>query len=381
MKRTLIPYIQKDLPDKIVLITGPRQAGKTTLSRLLCEAYGYLNYDAMTDRVAIKKQQWDRRLSLVIFDELHKMRFWKAWLKGVYDTEGMPPAIVVTGSAKLDTYKKVGDSLAGRFFQYRLHPLDVKEATQMLGVSSEDSFERLMTVGGFPEPFLKNEVRFYRRWQQTHLDIILKQDLIETGSVRDIIAIETLILLLRSRVGSTISYASLARDLERDQTTVKRWLQLLENMYVIFPVLPYSKRISKSLLKAPKYYFYDTAFLDGDNGSRLENIVACALRKELDFINDVAGVRGQLCFLRTRDGRELDFVVVQDSSPTHVIEVKWADTTISRSFGQFASFLPPTVQKIQLVKEIPRVFSTKEGVRCESVVSWLADLSLCDDLV
>jgi uncharacterized protein len=157
------------------------------------------------------------------------------------------------------TYKKVGDSLAGRFFQYRLHPLDIKEAHLGLGVSGEEAFERLMAVGGFPEPFLKNDLRFYRRWQQSHTDIILKQDVLEIGSVRDIAAIEMLIALLKSRVGSTVSYASLARDLERDPTTIKRWLQLLENRYVIFPVLPYSKNIAKSLLKSPKYYFYDTA--------------------------------------------------------------------------------------------------------------------------
>lgn len=376
MNRSLISYIQNDLADKILLITGPRQAGKTTLSKLLSETYVYLNYDALADRLAIKNQQWDRRRALVIFDELHKMRYWKAWLKGIYDTEGIPPSIVVTGSAKLDAYKKVGDSLAGRFFQYRLHPLDIKESVQVLGISGEDAFDRIMTVSGFPEPFLKNDLRFYRRWQQSHTDIILKQDLVDAGSVRDISAIEMLIVLLKSRVGSTVSYASLARDLERDQTTIKRWLQLLENMYVIFPVRPYSKNIGKSLLKSPKYYFYDTALVDGDKGAKLENLVACALIKELDFINDVMGVKGSLCFLRTREGRELDFLIVQNNAPTHVIEVKWSDEKISDAFHQFGAFLPAGIQRIQLVKNLSRVFSTKEGVFCESLVPWLANLSL-----
>jgi len=376
MNRLLIPHLKQDLLEKIILITGPRQAGKTTLSKLLSDRYVYLNHDAVADRLAIKSQKWDRKQSLVIFDELHKMRYWKSWLKGVYDTEGIPPSIVVTGSAKLDTYKKVGDSLAGRFFQYRLHPLDIKEATRVLGVSGEEAFSRLMSVGGFPEPFLKNDLRFYRRWQQSHTDIMLKQDLLEIGSVRDIAAIEMLISLLKFRVGSTVSYASLARDLERDQTTIKRWLQLLENMYVVFPVLPYSKNIAKALLKSPKYYFYDTALVEGDKGARLENLVACALLKELDFINDVMGVRGQLHFLRTRDGRELDFLIVQNKVPTHVIEVKWSDSEISRAFYQFEGFLPATIQKIQLVKELPRVFSTKEGVCCESLVPWLDRLDL-----
>lgn len=217
MKRYIEPFILNDLSHKIVLISGPRQCGKTTLSKQLSEHFDYFNYDAHEDRLALQDKAWDRDQSLIIFDEIHKMKKWKQWLKGIYDKEGIPPQLIVTGSAKLDTYRKVGDSLAGRYFQYRLHPLDLKEiAQQNIDIDPAKLFEQFWQCSGFPEPFLKGSETYYKRWQRTHLDIILRQDLIDIHAIRDIKAIETLVALLKNRVGSTVSYANLARDLERD---------------------------------------------------------------------------------------------------------------------------------------------------------------------
>ncbi len=215
MERYLTKYIQEDLPTKIVLLTGPRQTGKTTLSKMLKSDYDYFNFDNLEDRLSLQEKSWDRSKDLVIFDELHKLKNWKSWLKGIYDTDGIPPPILVTGSAKLDTYRKVGDSLAGRFFQFRIHPLDLKEIYTFLEPENlEDELDKLLFIGGFPEPFLNGTTRFYNRWKKSHLDIILKQDLIELENIQQIIQIETLIQLLKDRVGSPVSYSSLARDLQ-----------------------------------------------------------------------------------------------------------------------------------------------------------------------
>ena len=216
MERYLKKYIKEDLDKKIILITGPRQTGKTTLSKMLKDDYDYFNFDNIDDRLSLQEKSWDRSKSLVIFDELHKLKNWKSWLKGVYDTEGIPPSILVTGSAKLDTYKKVVDSLAGRFFQFRMHPLDLKEIKFFLKSENLDSeLDKLMQLGGFPEPFLNGTQRYYNRWKKSHLDIILKQDLIDLENVQQITQIETLIQLLKHRVGSPISYSSLAQDDQR----------------------------------------------------------------------------------------------------------------------------------------------------------------------
>ncbi len=377
MKRYLQSYIDQDLPSKIVLLTGPRQCGKTTLAKQLYSDYDYLNYDSAEDRRALKEKSWDRQKKLVIFDELHKMNNWKRWLKGIYDTEGIPPEIVVTGSARLDINKKIGDSLAGRYFQFHLHPLDLKEAMHFHADkgNSEKLFEQLWQCSGFPEPFLKNNLTYYRRWRQSHLDIILRQDLIDLYAGRDIKSIETLVLLLKDRIGSTVSYANLARDLERDSNTIKRWLQLLENLYIIFRVTPYNKNIARSLLKEPKFFFYDYAYAENNDGARLENLVACALFKELQFIEDTKGIKTSLHYLRTKEGREIDFLICINQKPTHLIEIKWSDETPTKSFDHFSHFLPQA-KKIQLVKELSREKTFQNGLEIRSLIPWLANLSL-----
>ena len=376
MKREIAPHIKKDLEKKIVFISGPRQVGKTTLTKSLDFTYDYFNYDKASDRAALKDNSWDRNKELVIFDELHKMNQWKRWLKGIYDTEGVRPRILVTGSSKLETYKKVGDSLAGRYFQYRLHPFDLKEVR--LRYSKEEAFKRLWECSGFPEPFIDGTEVFYHRWKRSHLDIILRQDLIDIQTVRDIQAIESLIELLKSNVGSTISYSNLARTLEKDAKTIKSWLQLLENLYIIFKVTPYSKKISRSLLKEPKYYFYDTVQVSKDNGVKLENIVATSILKELHRLEDVLGASAaKLHFLRTKDGKEIDFLVVINSKPYCLIEVKWSDDAPSKHFSYFEPYFIK-IKKIQLVKEIKRDKTYPDGLEIRDVVTWLSKIDFSD---
>lgn len=375
MKRHIQSHIERDLPDKIVLLTGPRQCGKTTLAKQLYSSFDYFNYDSAKDRLALKQQSWDRQKKLVIFDELHKMNGWKRWLKGIYDTEGIPPEILVTGSARLDIRKKMGDSLAGRYFQFRLHPLDLKEAVQYIGGNVHQLFDQLWQCSGFPEPFLKASETYYKRWRRSHLDIILRQDLIDLYTGRDIQSIETLVLLLKERIGSTVSYANLARDIERDPNTIKRWLQLLENLYVIFRVTPYHKNIARSLLKEPKYYFYDHTYAENNHGARLENLVASALLKELQFIEDTKGLRTSLNYLRTKDGKEIDFLICIERNPTLMLEIKWSDETPVNSFHHFSQFLPEA-KKIQLVKELTREKTYPDGLEIRALLPWLSKLDL-----
>lgn len=374
MKRKLQKYILEDLAHKIVLVSGPRQTGKTTLSKQLYDNFSYLNYDLSHDRLEIQNKSWDRSKQLVILDEIHKMREWKRWLKGIYDTEGVTPQMLVTGSAKLDTHRRAGDSLAGRFFQHSLHPLDLKELHQFLDINIDEGFNTLWHCSGFPEPFLKGNETYYKRWQRSHIGIVLKQDLIDLSSVRDIDAVQTLVLLLSQRVGSTVSYANLARDLDRDPNTVKRWLYILENLYIIYRVTPFSKNVVRSLKKEPKFYFYDHALV-ANEGARLENIVANALIKEMNFLEDLQGIKGNLHYLRTKNGQELDFLVSLDGVATHIIEVKMSDGSPAKGFRHFSSLFPEA-KLLQVVKNLDRDTSLPNGLMIKRLVPWLAELEL-----
>lgn len=310
----------------------------------------------------------------MIFDELHKMKKWKSWIKGVYDTEAIPPSLLITGSARLDTYRKEGESLAGRFFSFRLHPLTVKEICTAIGERSDTALDKLIKLGGFPEPYLKNSETFAKRFRRIHTDTIIREDLLDLESVRDIKSIEILIDLLRTRVGSTTSFTSLANDLQVSIHTVKHWLQILENLYIIFPVRPYHKNIARSLLKDTKYYLYDTGAVEGDLGARLENIVACSLLRELHFLEDTTGSRVALHFLRDKEKHEVDFLPVVDNKPLCMIEVKVSDDSFSSSLLRFHSMLKNT-KPLQLVYNLKRK-KTRNSARMLPAHEFLRDLDL-----
>ena len=184
--------------------------------------------------------------------------------------------------------------------------------------------------------------------------------------------------MLKHRVGSPVSYNSLARDLEKSPATIKRWLDILEELYMVFKVSPYHKNIARSLLKEPKYYFYDTGQVVGDSGVKLENIVATALLKELHFIEDVLGHTARLHYLRNKDGKEIDFLVLINNLPCLMIEVKWGSDTPSKNFAYFSKYIDHPIEKIQLVKELKRKKSMETGIDILSAVRWLADLDLSD---
>lgn len=369
MKHRLISTnVSKDLETKIVLVSGPRQCGKTTLAKSLSKDFEYLNFDAKNHRKTLIEQSWNRNVKLVIFDELHKMKKWKSWLKGVFDSEGTSPQIIVTGSARLDIAKKMGDSLAGRHFLYRLHPLTLFELQDAENV--ESNFKRLMQQGGFPEPFLSEEPHFYNRWKRSHMDIILRQDLIDLENVRDISSIETLIELLKERVGSLISYQSLAEDLQVAATTVKRWLTLLENLFVIFKVTPWTRNVARSLQKASKYYFFDTGQLDENKGMRFENLIANELLSTVHYLQDTQGRDISLHFLRNKSKDEIDFAIIENKQIKMLIEAKYSDDIPSRCFKKFMNKENTSVQLFQLVAELDKEKHYPDGVKVVPASVW-----------
>ncbi|MBK8233522.1 MAG: ATP-binding protein [Candidatus Eisenbacteria bacterium] len=368
IQRRLAPAISADLSRKLVLLSGPRQVGKTTLARAVEDGAEYLNYDILTHRRRIQREEWDRERSLLILDELHKMRGWKGWLKGVWDGREPIQKILVTGSSRLDTFRRAGDSLAGRFFHHQLHPFTVRELRGRFDPRA--AVGRLLLRGGFPEPLLATSDEEAERWRTSHLDRIVRDDVDAIERVRDVRQLELLVELLSERVGSNVSYQNLAEDLTVSAPTVKRWIEVLEALCVVFTVRPYTQAQSRSLRKEPKVYFYDLGRVRGE-AARLENLVAGHLLARNSFLSSTKGQRRELHYVRDKERREVDFLTIVDRRPEFLIEVKTADESISPALAYYAARIE--CPALQLVLTAARA-STRALARVAPVASWLADL-------
>jgi len=335
--------IALDLSKKMVFLSGPRQAGKTTLAKNLSKHWAqitYLNYDSSKDRRIIIDETWDRKSDLIIFDEIAKYKKWRNKIKGIYDTEDNRPRLLITGSARLNILRKGGDSLIGRYFHHRLYPFSMKEVA-----SSEkekvEALSAMMKFGSFPEPFLGQNEDDANRWRKEYLAQVLTQDVVTMEDVKDLSAMELLVDRLRRSVGSTISYNSIARDLEISPKTVKRYVDILERMYLIFRVTPYHRNIARAILKEPKVYFFDLGLVEGNPGARYENLIALHLLKHLHFLEDTKGCKTALHYIRDKQGHEVDFYYETDrkGDKPMLIEVKFADQPIPRNLLYFQTHL------------------------------------------
>lgn len=379
MKRYITPHIIKDLQKKMVFIGGPRQVGKTTLSKAaatiidggdtLVHKQVYLNWDVDEDRADILKKQWDKKAPLIIFDELHKYPHWKRWIKGVFDIKPAHQEYLVTGSAKMNVYKRGGDSLMGRYHYWRLHPFTLDELPS--NINKVDAYQRLLTVGGFPEPFLQNDEREARRWRRERMDRILREDVRDLEQIKQLPLLDLLLKALCTRVGGMINYSNLAADLQIAPNTVKNWINLIERMYIAFSIKPYTKKITRAIQKAPKVYFYDNADVIDQHGSRLENLVATHLLKRLHFIEDYFGYRCSLHYIRDKDGREVDFVTVIDDVVHDLIEVKESDSAISTALKYYKKLLNPK-RTTQLVSNLNRTFD-QDGIHVTTPIEFFVN--------
>jgi hypothetical protein len=384
MKRYLDDLILKDLRRKMVILTGPRQVGKTTLSQQLLPHFKnaqYLNWDVAPDRQVLTAQSWRAVAGLLVFDEIHKMPLWKNWLKGVYDARGtgvsadggQAQAILVTGSARMDTFRYSGDSMAGRFFAYRLHPISVKEWCDTTGAEPSSALRHLIERGGFPEACLAEDEVDAQRWRGLYLDRMVRDDILEFSRIKEVSTMRVLVELLRDRVGSPLSVASLARDLGVSHGTVTSYLEILQALFIVFAVHPWHHNVARGLVQMPKIYFYDTGLVRGDNGVKLENATAAMLLKHVHFLKDSRGRETELHYIRTKDGAEVDFAVSDGRDLTDLIECKAADTRLHPALKRFAQQWPQA-QAIQIVGDL-RQPQTRDGIEIRDAAQWLAELS------
>ncbi len=373
MERAQKKAIRRDLQKKMVFLAGPRQAGKTTLAKELAKDFGsftYLNYDSLEDRKTIKNEGWLPSVELIILDEIHKMPKWKNYLKGVYDTKPENQKILVTGSARLEIFNRVGDSLAGRYFLHRLMPLSPSECE----IERVDyTIDRFLGRGGFPEPFLAQTLVDANRWRLQYIDSLLREDVLDFDHIQNLNAIRLVFELLREKVGSPISYTSIAEDVAISPNTVKKYIQILEALYVVFRVTPFSKNIARSLLKEPKIYFFDTGLVKGDRGVKLENLTACCLLKHVFAKIDYEAKMYSLQYLHTKERQEVDFALICDQRVEKMIEVKYSETVPSPALYYFHEKYQ--IPGLQIVKELKRE-RVDRGIQILNAANFLKSLVL-----
>ena len=338
-KRYLTELVKADLSEKMVFIGGPRQVGKTTFAKSLIGAASdlhnaYFNWDNAEHRTRIRGKDWPATEPLIVFDELHKFARWRGLIKGFYDTQNHQHAFLVTGSARLDHYRKGGDSLLGRYHYYRLHPFSLPE----LGYT-QGALDALMQFGGFPEPLFKQSRRTLRRWHLQRLSRLIREDLVDLERVREVTLVEHLAEVLPDRVGSPLSIKNLSEDLQVDFKTIDRWVGILENLYYAYRIAPYGAQKIRAVKKEQKLYLWDWSLIS-NIGTRFENLVASQLLKYCHFLEDTEGYRMELRFLRDSDKREIDFVVLKDRRPIFAVECKTGEKALSPHIAYFQKRTP-----------------------------------------
>jgi uncharacterized protein len=337
---------------QMALVSGPRQVGKTTACRSISDAY--LNWDNIDDRrrllrgpaalaEALQLDQLRTRAPIAVLDELHKYTKWKTLLKGFFDTYGDRVRLIVTGSSRIDIFRRGSDSLMGRYLLYRMHPFSVGESLRTAVPSKElqppaevatSDWDALWEHGGFPEPFFRRDSRFTRRWRSLRQEQLSHEDLREVAQVTDLGTMETLMQLLSERSAQQLVYSSLAREIQVSVDTVKRWIDLLARLHYGFMVRPWFANVAKALRKEPKWFQRDWSGL-ADDGARAETFVACHLLKAVEGWTDLGFGDFELRYLRDKQKREVDFLVVRDRKPWFLIEVKLSETSLAPSLAYF----------------------------------------------
>ncbi len=349
--RIYLKHIKKDLDSKMVFIGGPRQIGKTTLAISLLKQFkpghpAYLNWDNEESRRIIIKSVWPKDEPLIVFDEIHKRKGWQTLIKGIWDTWKYNQKFLVTGSARLDVFRKSGDSMMGRYYYYRIHPYTLPELLNNVKgkLKPVEYIELLFKFGGFPEPLIKQDEVELRRWHLQRLSKLVRVDLRDLENISDLDKVELLADALPARVGSLLSYKSLSEDLSVNDKTVKRWIGALDMLYYCFQIAPYGAPKIRAVKKTPKLYLWDWSQIE-DHGLRFENMVASHLLKWCDYNQDVMGYKTELRFIRDELGRECDFVIIQNRKPLFAVECKYSDDTPSESIMKLRSKFKNTIPR------------------------------------
>jgi len=386
----------------MIFLVGPRQAGKTTLGEIIAQSFTnslYFNWDIPQDRGRLignptffeEVKRTDPSRPLIIFDEIHKHRDWKNYLKGVYDQFHREYQFLVSGSGRLDIYQRGGDSLAGRYYMFHLWPFTIAELgnrfrtvedflSNPLEICMDKSAElskkwdRLSTMSGFPEPYLANRITTYRRWSMAYSRRLIREDIQELTAIKSIGDLETLFHLLPSRIGSPLSVPSLAADLKVSYNTLQSWISVFERFFLIFSIAPWTGKIARAIQKERKIYLLDIPKIE-DPGARFENMVALELWRAVTNWNDMGYGAFALHFLKNKEKQEVDFLIANGRKPLVLIETKLSEQNPSQALRKFQGVLRvPAVQLTNEGEGFRKITNNDRKILIAPAYQWLAGL-------
>jgi predicted AAA+ superfamily ATPase len=381
---------------KMIFLTGPRQVGKTTFAQTWLKSVRsentYFNWDDPSVMVAYTRnplyfqniidEAFEKKRVPIVFDEIHKHQGWRNILTALFDANREKMILLLTGSARLGFLQKSGDSLLGRYFSYQMFPLGLHEvlgkfshvlkderpltdgkvfaasARQVNAKGAQEGLELLLQFGGFPEPLVKASEKFHRRWQREYKTLLTKEEVRDLSRISDIKGLETLVEILPTKVGSKLSIPSLSRDLMRKYDTIKNWLDILKGVYMIFTLRPWHRSVTRAIKKEEKLYFFDWSLLS-DQGSKFENLIAMALLRMATRFTESGLGEFVVRYIRDREKREVDFVLVKDNKPFALFEAKTSELSIDKSGRFFSEKLG--IPLYQIVDRAPRVEAYPEN--------------------
>ncbi len=403
-KRTPYVIIWQELEKNkcMIFLSGPRQAGKTTLAKIITDSFTnnlYFNWDIVAHRVRLLEnpaffesvELKDQSTPLIVLDEIHKYKDWKNYLKGIFDQFQGKYKFLVSGSGRLDLYQKGGDSLAGRYYLFHLWPFTISELgrqnrtivqflkdplriTMKKREKLKEIWDRLSVLSGFPEPYLSNKVTTYRRWSNTYSKQLIREDIRDMTGIKSIGDIETLYYLLPSKISSPISIPSIARDLKVTYNSINSWLSVFERFFLVFSISPWSKRIARAVHKERKVYLWDIPKIK-EPSARFENMVAVELYRAVTTWNDLGFGQFALNFIKNKEQQEVDFLIVDGDEPVLLVEAKLADTSPSPVLIKFQNALNiPAVQLVNEGEGYRRFSNNGQPILVAPAFQWLAQL-------
>ena len=388
---------------QMIFLSGPRQVGKTTLAKFIARGYSnkyYFNWDIISNKKLLIKDpaffqhinRVDSTKPIVILDEIHKYRQWKNYLKGIYDEFKNEYVFLVSGSGRLDTYQKGGDSLAGRYFKFHLFPFTIAELSREnrdfsdfinnplknfdinKSQSTKKVWNALFNTGGFPEPFVKGTKAFLTRWSLNYYHQIVREDIRDVSDIRRINSVDLLFSLLPSKVGSPLSINNLAQDIQAAFDSIKSWLALFESFYLIFRLSPWTRKVSRAISKEKKLYLFNYTEIQ-DKGSMFENMVALELFRAINNWNDYGLGRFTLHFIRNKEKEEVDFLIADKNNPVLLVEAKFSDEAVSKSLLHFQNDLDvPAVQLVNNENTYRYFKNGKNNILVVTAHQWLSSL-------